>query len=209
MSSLAPALVTGHAGAGREAPPEAGGLSPLAALVERAKEGDGRAFDRLMVETQERVLGLAWRLLGSREDARDASQEVYLRVYRHLDRFRSGRDFQGWLYRITVNVCRDAARKRRRNPLAPCQPPEPSRPAEAEEDLLGAERWNLVLEALATLPPKERAALVLRDLEGLTSEQVSRVLGSRPATVRGQIASARLRIRSFCVDLLRRKEEER
>lgn len=208
MSSLAPALVTG-AGAGREAPSEAGGTSPLAALVERAKEGDGRAFDRLMVETQERVLGLAWRLLGSREDARDASQEVYLRVYRHLGRFRSGQDFHAWLYRITVNVCRDAARKRRRTPPAPAQPPEPSRPAEAEEDLLGAERWNLLLEALASLPPKERAALVLRDLEGLTSEQVSRVLGSRPATVRGQIASARLRMRNFCVGLLGRREEAR
>ena len=140
MSSLAPALVTGPAGAGREVSPEAGGTSPLAALVERAKEGDGRAFDRLMVETQERVVGLAWRLLGSHEDARDASQEVYLRVYRHLGRFRPGHDFHAWLYRITVNVCRDAARRRRRNPLASARPAEPSRPAEAEEDLLGAER---------------------------------------------------------------------
>jgi RNA polymerase sigma-70 factor (ECF subfamily) len=209
MSSLAPALVTGRTGAGRGAPPEPGALSPLAALVERAKEGDGRAFDRLMIETQERVLGLAWRLLGSREDARDASQEVYLRVYRHLDRFRPGHDFHAWLYRITVNVCRDAARKHRRTPPAPAQPPEPSSPAEAEEDLLGAERWNLLLEALASLPAKERAALVLRDLEGLTSEQVSRVLGSRPATVRGQIASARLRMRNFCVGLLGRREEAR
>ena len=201
MSSVAaPALVSGGARVSRGG---ADGLSPLGALVERAREGDGRAFDRLMIETQERVVGLAWRLLGTREDARDAAQEVYLRVFRHLGRFRAGHDFHGWLYRITVNVCRDAARRRRRTPVVD-RPmiPEPGQPPRAEEDLLGAERWNHVLEALAALPSRERVALVLRDLEGLTSEQVARVLGSRPATVRGQIASARMKIRRFCVDLV-------
>jgi RNA polymerase sigma-70 factor (ECF subfamily) len=198
MSSLASAFVTPEALAGRNG---RDGIDALSALVERAREGDGRAFDRLMLETQERVVGLAWRLLGSREDARDAAQEVYLRVFRHLGRFRAGQDFRGWLYRITVNVCRDAARRRRRAPVTDASAPEPGQPAEAEEALLGAERWERLLEALAALPAKERAALVLRDLEGLTSEQVARVLRSRPATVRGQIASARTRIRRFCVDL--------
>ena len=206
MSSLAPALVTGGARADGDIHSGETATSPIAALVERAREGDGRAFDRLMIETQQRVMGTAWRLLGSREDARDACQEVYLRVFRHLGRFRAGEDFFAWLYRITVNVCRDAARRRRRNPPAVFPVAEPSAPAEAEEDVLGAERWNLLLEALATLPPKERAALVLRDLEGLTSEQVARVLGSRAATVRGQIAAARLRMRNFCVGLLNGKE---
>lgn len=201
MSSLAaPAPVTGGA---RVVPDPS---SPLAALVERARDGDGRAFDRLMVETQARVMGVAWRLLGSREDARDASQEVYLRVYRHLDRFRAGYDFHGWLYRITVNVCRDIARRRRRAPLAAGAPSEPGSPPEAEQDLLQSERWNRLLQALAGLPARERAAIVLRDLEGLTSEQVARVLGSRPATIRGQVAAARMRIRAFCVDLLEERE---
>lgn len=197
----AAALVTGEALVSRKGRE---GRSPLEALIERAREGDGRAFDRLMLETQERVLGLAWRLLGSREDARDAAQEVYLRVFRHLDRFRAGYDFRGWLYRITVNVCRDAARRRRRSPAPATAPLEPSCPPVAQDRLLDSERWNRLLEALASLPARERAALVLRDLEGLTSEQVARVLRSRPGTVRGQIASARLRIRRFCVDLLER-----
>jgi RNA polymerase sigma-70 factor (ECF subfamily) len=195
------ALVTGEALVSRNGRE---GRSPLEALIERAQEGDGRAFDRLMLETQERVLGLAWRLLGSREDARDAAQEVYLRVFRHLGRFRAGRDFHGWLYRITVNVCKDAARRRRRSPTTASTAFEPACPPEAQDRLLDTERWNRLLEALASLPARERAALVLRDLEGLTSEQVARVLGSRPGTVRGQIASARLRIRKFCVDLLER-----
>jgi RNA polymerase sigma-70 factor (ECF subfamily) len=200
MSSLAaPTFVTGGALASRDGRAAA---DALAALVERAREGDGRAFDRLMIETQERVVGLAWRMLGSREDARDAAQEVYLRVFRHLGSFRSEHDFHGWLYRITINVCRDAARRRRRAPVSDAAVAERGGPPEAEEALLGAERWSRLLEALASLTPKERAALVLRDLEGLTSEQVARVLGSRPGTVRGQIASARMKVRSLCVDLL-------
>jgi RNA polymerase sigma-70 factor (ECF subfamily) len=200
MSSLAAAAAV--AAASRVSRDGAEAISPLAALVERAREGDARAFDRLMVETQERVMGLAWRLLGSREDARDASQEVYLRVFRHLGRFRPGHDFHAWLYRITVNVCRDAARRRRRLPVANGRVADPGVAPEAEDGLLGAERWNRLLEALASLPPKERAALVLRDLEGLTSEQVARVLGTRAATIRGRIASARMKIRSFCLQLL-------
>ena len=203
MSSLASAFVTREALVGRAG---RDGIDALSALVERAREGDGRAFDRLMIETQEKVVGLAWRLLGSREDARDAAQEVYLRVFRHLNRFRAGQDFRGWLYRITVNVCRDAARRRRRAPVSDAAVAERGEPPEAEEALLDAERWSRLLEALASLPPKERAALVLRDLEGLTSEQVARVLGSRPGTVRGQIASARMKMRSLCVDLLRNDE---
>ena len=207
MSSVAaPALVTGGARVSRDS---ADGTSALAALVERAREGDGRAFDRLMLETQERVMGLAWRLLGGHEDACDAAQEVYLRVFRHLGRFRAGHDFHGWLYRITVNVCRDAARRRRRAAVVDGPTPDPGQPPRAEEELLGAERWNRLLEALAALPSRERAAVVLRDLEGLTSEQVARVLGSRPATVRGQIASARKRIRRFCVDLADAKTKEK
>ncbi len=203
MSSLAPALVIAGTGPGREE-----GAPALSALVERARAGDGRAFDRLMLETQERVVRLAWRLLGSREDARDAAQEVFVRVYRHLDRFRAGHDFRAWLYRITVNVCRDAARRRRREPLAMASVADPAERAVAEDALLDAERWGRVLQALASLPPRERAALILRDLEGLTSEQVARILGSRPGTVRAQIASARLRIRQLCVDLLDRKGDE-
>jgi RNA polymerase sigma-70 factor (ECF subfamily) len=178
--------------------------SALERLAERAREGDDAAFDRLMVETQARVLATAWRLLGTREDALDAAQEVYARVYRHLKGYRSDRDFYGWLYRITVNVCRDATRKRR-PALVPMEPfPEPAQQADAEQLLLDAERRALVLEALQTLSTKERAALVLRDLEGLTSEEVARILGSRAGTVRAQIAGARAKIRDYCDRLFAR-----
>jgi RNA polymerase sigma-70 factor (ECF subfamily) len=196
MSSVAAqAFLTGAVGGSGEAPDAP---SALAGLVERASAGDARAFDQLMLETQDRVLSVAWRLLGNREDARDAAQETYVRVYRSLQRMDSRRDPMGFIYRIAVNVCRDASRRRRRSPIVAVEAPEPAVRAKAEEALLEAERRSSVLAALAALPPRERAALVLRDLEGLTSGEVARVLGCRPGTVRAQIAAARTKIREHC-----------
>src|SRR5215208_6496187 len=84
----------------------------LASLVERARAGDASAFEQIMLSTERRVVATAWRILGDREDARDAAQEVFLRAYKYLGTFKEDQNFSGWLYRITVNVCRDIARKR-------------------------------------------------------------------------------------------------
>jgi RNA polymerase sigma-70 factor (ECF subfamily) len=184
-------------GAGRVA-------SQLAVLALRAQAGEDRAFDELMQATQERVLALAWRLAGSRDDARDAAQETFLRAYRYLSRYRPEHDFGGWLYRIVVNACRDLRRRQRPRwrrtvsleTMDGCKrylelPSE----EDPDEAVLTAERKSLLMAALSTLPPRERAALVLRDLEGKTSEEAAKILGSRPGTVRAQVASARHRLK--------------
>src|SRR5437763_17194361 len=85
----------------------------FSALVGRARAGDSLAFEQIMLATEQRVVSIAWRTLGNRDDARDAAQEVYLRVFKYLARFRAGADFRGWLYRITINVCHDLARRQR------------------------------------------------------------------------------------------------
>ena len=84
----------------------------LALLIERAAAGDTAAFERIMIQSQQRVLAVTWRMLGNEADARDASQEVFLRVYKYLKRFRQDQDFFAWLYGITLNVCRDFLKKR-------------------------------------------------------------------------------------------------
>jgi RNA polymerase sigma-70 factor (ECF subfamily) len=168
-----------------------------------------------MICTQHKVVATAWRLLGDREDARDAAQEVYLRVFKYLARYDPAQDFHGWLYRITLNVCRDAARRRVRAHAgsewftAPEREREPAaaRPgahADAEAATLFAQQRALVAQALQTLPAKERAALVLRDLEGLSTEEVASLLRSRPVTVRSQISSARAKIKRYCDRLLQK-----
>src|SRR6266852_7050251 len=88
--------------------------SPLLATIRAAKGGDPRAFEELMIATERRVALLAWRILGDAEEVKEATQETFLRVFRHLRRFDEQLDFFGWLFRIAVNVCRDIEKRRRR-----------------------------------------------------------------------------------------------
>jgi len=184
-----------------EAPAE----DPLAPLIERILGGEVNAFEDLMARTEARVLALAWRMLGDRHLAEDAAQETYLRVFRSLHTFRLGERFEAWLVRIAVNVCRDLARKRGPLPvLLDSMDALPGDPAtkDAEETTLWHQRRALVQQALASLPQAERAALVLRDLEGLSTEEAAHILGVRPVTIRSQAASARDKVKAFCARLL-------
>jgi RNA polymerase sigma-70 factor (ECF subfamily) len=178
---------------------------PLALLIRRLRAGEVEAFEQLMAHTESRLLALAWRILGDRHLAEDAAQETYLRVYRSLHTFRPDDPFEPWLVRIAVRVCYDLARKR--GPLpAPVEALESlegdAAPRNAEEAVLLGQRRALVRRALASLPLAERTALVLRDLEGHSTEAVARILGVRPVTIRSQVSSARSKVRTFCARLL-------
>jgi RNA polymerase sigma-70 factor (ECF subfamily) len=180
----------------------------LALLIERAAVGDAAAFEEIMIRSQRRVMAMSWRMLGNEADARDACQEVFLRVYKHLDRFKQDQDFFPWLYRITVNVCRDALKERRRQDRQFTSLADetnevareiPAHEANAEQLLMQAQRREVIARAIAMLPFKERASIVLRDVEGLSTEEVARVLKSSSTTVRSQISVARKKIRKYCV----------
>jgi RNA polymerase sigma-70 factor (ECF subfamily) len=162
-------------------------------LIKLARAGDLAAFEQIILRHERQVLRTALRLLGRMEDAQDAAQEVFLRLYKHLRRFDDAREFAPWLYRVTVNVCRDIHRKR--PTTVPLE--EMAGPVDAQQDAGLNEQRRIVSEALRTLPEKERAALVLRDIEGLPTSEVARILGSSEVTVRSQVSSARQRIRSF------------
>ena len=188
----------------------------LALLVERATAGDTAAFEQIMIHSQQRVMAMSWRILGNEADARDASQEVFLRVYKYLRRFKQDQDFFAWVYRITVNVCRDLLKKRqheseRFRALDGDSSEEmleiPFVHEDAEQTLIQAQRRELISRAIATLPFKERASIVLRDVEGLSTDEVARVLKSSSTTVRSQISSARRKIRDYCRRYMRVGEE--
>lgn len=179
-------------------------VSGLEGAVRRFRAGEREAFADLMALTEGRILALAWRILGDRHQAEDAAQETYLRVFRFFDSYRLGEPFEAWLIRIVVNVCRDLARKRGQQPVALASLDDVAAVTApgAEETVLLHQRRALLRQALATLPPGERIALVLRDLEGLTSEEAARILGLRPATVRSQVATARAKVAAHCTRLL-------
>jgi RNA polymerase sigma-70 factor (ECF subfamily) len=199
-------LTPAAAGAPPLALTESAAPAGLAALVHDARAGDAEAFEHLVLLTQRRVASVAYRMLGSREDAREATQEVYLRVFRFLRSFREGEDFHAWLYGLTMNVCRDLLRKRRATvdlpendaalPHALVEAPCADGVAEARQ------RAALLARALSKLPERERRALVLRDLEGLAPEDVARALNARPGTVRSLICKARRRLHALLGETL-------
>ncbi len=174
-------------------------------VLSRARSGEADAFETLVVRHERMVLRTAWRLLGEREAARDAAQEVFLRLHKYLRGFDAERDLRPWLYRVTVNASRDVARRRGSRQVSLEElsdgppPPQLVRCADAERQTELAQQRRLVAEALATLPEKERAALVLRDIEGLSTAEVARILGSSAATVRSQVCTGRVKVKR-CVE---------
>jgi len=179
--------------------------------IERGKAGEAAAgpepFESLMRRHERLVIGVALRLLGNMEDAKDASQEVFLRLYRNLDRAGRLDNLAGWLYRVTVNVCHDANRRRGQGGPVPVE--DPAQVADTADDpqqsLTARERRTMLERGLRMLPEKERAALVLRDLEGLSTAEVAATLGSAEATVRSQIAKARIKMKGFLEGYGRRR----
>ena len=192
----------------------------LTLLIERAAAGDTAAFEGIMIHSQQRVMAMTWRMLGNEADARDASQEVFLRVYKYLKRFRQDQDFFAWLYGITINVCRDFLKQRQHHShrFVPLNEDAEGAAfeiagehADAEGIIVQAQQREMIAKAIALLPFKERASIVLREMEGCSTEEVARIMKSSATTVRSQISSARKKIRIYCQQQLRGvgKEKER
>jgi RNA polymerase sigma-70 factor (ECF subfamily) len=184
---------------------EAENAGQTSGLVERARSGDLEAFDQIMRLHERQVLSTALRLLGNLEDAQDVAQEAFLRLYRSLHKLPDLLEVRSWLYRVTVNLCNDQFRKRGRRGMELLDGPDLVSPArDPELSLLDLERSRLVEMALARLPEKERAAVVLRDVEGLSTREVAKILGSSEVTVRSQISVARGKIKKFTDRYLRK-----
>ena len=173
---------------------------PVETVIASMKAGNEKAFEIIMVRHQTQVIRTAWRLSGNLQDAQDAAQEVFFRLYRYRRRVDESRDLKPWLYRLTVNVCRDMARKSWRKWIIPLEtihydtiPAEKS----TERDVSLAELQSIMAEGLKKLSIKEREALVLRDIEGLSTANVAEVLRSSETTVRSQISRARVKMKKF------------
>ncbi len=143
---------------------------------------------------------IAYRMLGNVADAQDAGQEVFLRLHKHLNSFEESRQIGPWLYRVTVNICNDQLRTRKRITVLP----EMAAPDRTDEATNTAERRRIAAAALQSLPEKERTALILRDIEGLSTSEVAEILGVSESTVRSQISTGRVKLTKFVAQFLRR-----
>jgi RNA polymerase sigma-70 factor, ECF subfamily len=169
---------------------------------QESAEKDTDSFEDAMRRHQRAVLMTAYRITGSMDDAQDAAQDAFFRLYRHWRRI-DREHVMAWLYRTTINVCHDQRQRRRRESALPdgFDRAAEAAPDAAERDSMRA----LLLRALARLPEQERAAVVLREIEGRPTAEVAKILGSSEVTVRSQVSRARVKLRGLLDGLIRRR----
>ena len=179
-------------------------------LVERAKQGDQSAFEQLVLDNQNRAYSLALRLVGDREEAADLAQEAFVKAWQGLGSFQGESSFSTWVYRLTTNVCIDHLRmKKRRKGVEPSvslndEESGWAEPADRESDpqllLEKSERGKALARGLEKLPDWQRQVLVLRELSGLSYQEISQALDVDLGTVKSRIARARLSLRKILLE---------
>lgn len=170
-------------------------------LVERVKRGDKSAFDLLVLKYQHRIVKLVSRYVRDPSDALDVSQEAFLKAYRAIPKFRGESAFYTWLYRIAINTAKNYLVMMSRRPTeidpetAEGEPPEQEsllKDQETPENLLLTEELQkTIVEAIETLPEDLRTAINLREVEGLSYEEIAQVMSCPIGTVRSRIFRAR------------------
>jgi RNA polymerase sigma-70 factor (ECF subfamily) len=164
-------------------------------LVSRSMGGDLDSFNQLVLRWERPIYALAYRVIGREEDARDVAQETFLRAFRALSGFKGQAKFSSWLYRITLNLCRDWIRKERRTPVS--QAPEgidiielagEATPNETIEQRVGRGQLSrAVSRAMASLPEEQRTAIILKEYHGLTFQEIADMLGCPLSTVKTRL----------------------
>lgn len=176
-------------------------------LVARARSGDGRAFERLALSEERALYRHAARIVGAGPDAEDVVQDALISAWKSMRSF-EGTNFRAWLFRIVTNRALDRIRARKRRPELPLEPPadedvtwaEPVAPGpDLAELAAGSEALAVVEEALGGVPVEQRAALLLRDVEGFAYEEIAIMTGVEVGTVKSRIHRARVAVRNVLV----------
>jgi RNA polymerase sigma-70 factor (ECF subfamily) len=180
-----------------------------ALLIKAFQGGDRAAFDKLVLRHKDKLFNLCYSFLGDYEEANDSSQEAFIKAYQGLKKFRFESSFSTWLYRIAVNTCTNkvkslAYRQRKmtssldnpggmdKNRSLDIQDEDPTPLMELEEK----ERQDLIRRAIDHLPPEHKAVVALRDIEGLSYEEIAEITGSNLGTVKSRLSRARIDLRS-------------
>ncbi len=191
-------------------------LTDEALLESFRKTGDSDSFTTLVRRYQDRLYNLAYRVLANQEEAEEVVQDTFLRIHEGASNFRQSKVFAGWLFRIAHNACLDILRVRQKeianmsfDQTATISPAEESRSAVLgqladskagpEEQFRLREQHQVIQDSLSQLPDEQRVVIVLRDIEGLTYDDIAEIVGASQGTVRSRIHYGRLKLR----DLLR------
>lgn len=166
-------------------------------LIERFKKGDATAFEELVRACQDRVYNLCRYMLRDPRDGQDAAQDVFLKVYRGLGGFNPDSSLYTWIYRIAVNTCLDYKRKSRREALKHKSLAEAMRSSEqfSPQTHESKDAVETIQRALAQLREKSRTVIVLREIEGLSYEEIAQILQMSVGAVKSRISRARDELR--------------
>jgi RNA polymerase sigma-70 factor, ECF subfamily len=164
-------------------------------LVDRAQHGDVDSFNQLILRWERPIYALAFRVIGREEDARDISQEAFLRAYRALPGFKGQAKFSSWLYRIALNLCRDLIRRQRRAPVQqmpdgvdPVEMAGERGPVESIEALVARQELSAVVSAaMELLPEEQRTAIILKEYHGMTFKEIADLQGCPLSTVKTRL----------------------
>jgi len=170
-------------------------------LIERASRGDEQAFNTLMSMHERRMYAVAIRMCGNYDDAQDCLQEARIRVYRSISGFKAQSSFSTWVYRITMNTCLDELRRRKSRPNTSLDNLLDTgwSPAETgdgpEQHVLHREKRAELERMISELPEDMRAAIVLRDIQGMAYDDIAIALNANIGTIKSRISRARERLR--------------
>jgi RNA polymerase sigma-70 factor, ECF subfamily len=189
-------------------------------LVERVQNGQTQAYAELVSRYQDRVYNTCWRIVGHVEDARDLTQEAFVKAYENIDTFRRQSGFYTWVFRVAVNLALSHRRQKARRRTVSLdveanksgtQAASLARRAEADADRRsdepsgGSELQSLLVQALNALDEEHRAVVVLRDMEGFDYREIGEILGVAVGTVKSRLHRARMALREALLPALAEK----
>lgn len=184
------------------------------ALVERAKAGDKEAFGQLVERHESKVYGLCLKMLGNAEDAEDCLQEVFMKAFEALPRFREEARFSTWVYRIATNACLMRLRKKKLQTVPLDRPMNvggeslprevPDWSTDPSSDLMNEELNGVLTQHINELRPDNRIVFVLRDIHGLSTDDTASILGLSVPAVKSRLHRARLYLRERLEDYFAR-----
>jgi RNA polymerase sigma-70 factor (ECF subfamily) len=174
-------------------------------LIQKSKQGDVHSFELLISKYQLYAYNIAYRMLGNEEDAKDATQETLIKVFKGLDRFKENSEFSTWLYTITVNTCRDQLRKRKKVMTLSVDDTGEKVPIQLVADESGDPEARLekkevagqLMTALGMIPEFQKTAVLLRDVYGFSYEEIGAIENCSIGTVKSRISRGRHGLREL------------
>lgn len=180
-------------------------------LIGGAQKGDVLAFEKLILEYEKSVYNIAYRMFSNSEDAKDIAQEVFIKVFKNIYKYEEKSSFKTWIYTIAYNTCIDEIRRRKgkenesMDKLMEGEEKDfkkqfASKEPTPEEVLVGKEKMTMLVNAINTLGAEHRAVVVLRDIRGLSYDEIAEVTGLSIGTVKSRLSRARQNLRKIITE---------